>query len=150
MNGFNGTCGYNLPAQIGKLVGSSKAAGVNFQSCQAIGTVSATNTNFVRRHPAPANSLNSEDSLLPKDQNTRISSGPLPNSGNQAMEDPRIEIEHRPSWQGLSTQSRSDSGLSQLQKSDLVPPDLNVRFQTPGSPSYTRVDSAQPDLALQL
>lgn len=36
------------------------------------------------------------------------------------------------------------------QKPDLVPPDLNVKFHSPGSPSTSRVDSTQPDLALQL
>ncbi|MCL7050965.1 hypothetical protein MKW94_013944, partial [Papaver nudicaule] len=40
---------------------------------------------------------------------------------------------------------------SMHKKTDLVPPDLNVRFQSPGSPSSgVRVDSPQPDLALQL
>ncbi|KAI3949723.1 hypothetical protein MKX01_040940 [Papaver californicum] len=39
----------------------------------------------------------------------------------------------------------------QKKKTESVPPDLNVRFQSPGSPSSgVRVDSPQPDLALQL
>ncbi|XP_026446128.1 bromodomain-containing protein 9-like [Papaver somniferum] len=40
---------------------------------------------------------------------------------------------------------------SMHKKTESVPPDLNVRFQSPGSPSPgVRVDSPQPDLALQL
>ncbi|KAI3980635.1 hypothetical protein MKX01_025200 [Papaver californicum] len=40
---------------------------------------------------------------------------------------------------------------SMHKKTESVPPDLNVRFQSPGSPSSgVRVDSPQPDLALQL
>ncbi|CAM8987272.1 unnamed protein product [Rhodiola kirilowii] len=34
--------------------------------------------------------------------------------------------------------------------SESVPPDLNVQFQSPASPSSSRMDSKQPDLALQL
>ncbi|XP_058098555.1 uncharacterized protein LOC131243319 [Magnolia sinica] len=45
----------------------------------------------------------------------------------------------------------SRRGLSLKTKPDSVPPDLNVRFQSPGSPaSSVLVDSQQPDLALQL
>ncbi|KAF2302485.1 hypothetical protein GH714_036540 [Hevea brasiliensis] len=78
------------------------------------------------------------------------SSGALPNSGNEEKVAPRSGHESRPSWQGSSPQPKPDSGLSTQQKSDSVPPDLNVRFQFPGSPSSSHVDSAQPDLALQL
>lgn len=52
-----------------------------------------------------------------------------------------------PPWRGLSphTQAR--------QKQETLPPDLNIGFQSPGSPvkqSGVLVDSQQPDLALQL
>ena len=41
--------------------------------------------------------------------------------------------------------------LLQPMKQETVPPDLNVRFQSPGSPaSGAMVDTQQPDLALQL
>ncbi|XLU75132.1 hypothetical protein S245_034185 [Arachis hypogaea] len=50
-------------------------------------------------------------------------------------------------WQGLSppTQPR--------QKQETLPPDLNIGFQSPGSPAKQSsgvVASQQPDLALQL
>uniref|UniRef100_A0A2P2LHN8 Bromo domain-containing protein n=1 Tax=Rhizophora mucronata TaxID=61149 RepID=A0A2P2LHN8_RHIMU len=162
-NGFNGTYGFNLPAQTGgRVVGSSKLAGTNFTSSQVIGTVSTSDTGFIHMHPTTANGLNLEASELRENPSTMTSSGPLPNSRSQRMEAPRPEIEQRLSWQGLPTQSKSDLGLPllqksdsvskllPLQKSDTVPPDLNIRFHSPGSPSSTRVDSVQPDLALQL
>ncbi|KAF3453449.1 hypothetical protein FNV43_RR03889 [Rhamnella rubrinervis] len=56
-------------------------------------------------------------------------------------------IQMLPPWRGLSphTQAR--------QKQEMLPPDLNIGFQSPGSPvkqSGVLVDSQQPDLALQL
>lgn len=84
---------------------------------------SRTNPNSL--HPSTANDLNSEKPKSAENSNKFISSSSLP----------------QPSWQGLSQQQRQDS----------VPPDLNVRFQSPGgSPSSSRVDTTQPDLALQL
>ncbi|XVF03841.1 hypothetical protein REPUB_Repub05bG0027600 [Reevesia pubescens] len=51
-------------------------------------------------------------------------------------------------WQGLSPRTQP------RQKQDSLPPDLNIGFQSPGSPvkqsSGVLVDSQQPDLALQL
>ncbi|BAT88623.1 hypothetical protein LR48_Vigan583s001600 [Vigna angularis] len=51
-------------------------------------------------------------------------------------------------WRGLSPRSQS------RQKQETFPPDLNIGFQSPGSPakqsSGVLVDSQQPDLALQL
>ncbi|CAA2976460.1 bromodomain-containing DDB_G0270170 [Olea europaea subsp. europaea] len=51
-------------------------------------------------------------------------------------------------WQNLSPQMHAK------QKQESLPPDLNIGFQSPGSPgrhsSGVRVDSQQPDLALQL
>ncbi|TKY46901.1 hypothetical protein E2542_SST28950 [Spatholobus suberectus] len=54
----------------------------------------------------------------------------------------------QPPWRGLSPRSQS------RQKQETLPPDLNIGFQSPGSPakqpSGVLVDSQQPDLALQL
>ncbi|KAK8643951.1 hypothetical protein V6N13_013228 [Hibiscus sabdariffa] len=54
----------------------------------------------------------------------------------------------QPHWQGLSPRAQPE------QKQDSLPPDLNIGFQSPGSPvkqsSGVLVDSQQPDLALQL
>ncbi|KAH1100151.1 hypothetical protein AAZX31_13G051600 [Glycine max] len=51
-------------------------------------------------------------------------------------------------WRGLSPHSQS------RQKQETLPPDLNIDFESPGSPvkqsSGVLVDSQQPDLALQL
>ncbi|KAH7546736.1 hypothetical protein FEM48_Zijuj01G0233100 [Ziziphus jujuba var. spinosa] len=50
-------------------------------------------------------------------------------------------------WRGLSPQTQA------RQKQESLPPDLNIGFQSPGSPvkqSGVLVDSQQPDLALQL
>uniref|UniRef100_A0A2N9F3E5 Bromo domain-containing protein n=1 Tax=Fagus sylvatica TaxID=28930 RepID=A0A2N9F3E5_FAGSY len=141
MNGFNGSYGINIAAQMGKLIGAARPAGFNLQSPQMLDTISRTNTNFV--HPATANSLNSEDP-------STNSGSSLPNSGNEALRAPIRGLHPRPTWQGLSPQQKTDAGLSPQQKPDSVPPDLNVIFQSPGSPSSSRVDSAQPDLALQL
>lgn len=49
-------------------------------------------------------------------------------------------------WRGLSPQTHQPR-----QKQDTLPPDLNISFQSSGSPvSGVFVDSQQPDLALQL
>ncbi|KAG4399887.1 hypothetical protein GLYMA_08G318100v4 [Glycine max] len=54
----------------------------------------------------------------------------------------------QPPWRGLSPRSQS------RQKQETLPPDLNIDFESPGSPvkqsSGVLVDSQQPDLALQL
>ncbi|KAJ1389553.1 Bromodomain-like superfamily [Sesbania bispinosa] len=54
----------------------------------------------------------------------------------------------QPPWRGIRPHSQS------RQKQETLPPDLNIGFQSPGSPtkqsSGVLVDSQQPDLALQL
>ncbi|XP_019456001.1 PREDICTED: uncharacterized protein LOC109356861 isoform X2 [Lupinus angustifolius] len=54
----------------------------------------------------------------------------------------------QPPWQGIRPPSQP------RQKQETLPPDLNIGFQSPGSPvkqsSGVMVDSQQPDLALQL
>jgi bromodomain-containing protein 7/9 len=131
--GFNATYGFNLAAQMGKLIGVARPAGLGIQSSQMADKVSRTNSNLVRS--ANANSINSEKMKFPENSSSIKISGALPNSGNEA---------------GLYPNPRPDSGSSSHQKSDAVPPDLNVRYQSPGSPSSGCIDPAQPDLALQL
>ncbi|OAY37549.1 uncharacterized protein LOC110626970 [Manihot esculenta] len=144
INGFNGAYEFSLPAQMGKLIGNARPAGAGFQPCQMSDRISRTNTNFV--HQATTNSLNSENPKFSDNSSTINPTGALPNSGNEEKEAQKSGVKHGHSWQ----QSKPDPGVSPQQKPDLVPPDLNVRFQSPGSPSSSRVDSAQPDLALQL
>ncbi|KAI5315249.1 hypothetical protein L3X38_044425 [Prunus dulcis] len=148
INGFNGTYGLNLPAQMGKLVGLARPGGFNFQSSQMLDTVSRTNSGFIQ--PSASTSLNSEETKFSENSGTINSSGSYPNSVKEALAARTLGIPPRPSLLGLSQQQKPDSGLSPQQKPDSVPPDLNVRFQSPGSPSSSRTDSAQPDLALQL
>lgn len=148
LNGLNGTYGLNRSGQMGKLVGVTRPAGFNFQSSQVLDQVSRTNTNFT--HPATSNSLNSEETKLSGNPGTMKSSGSYPNLVNESLPARQSGLQPRPSWQGSSQQIKPDSGFSPPQKPDSVPPDLNVRFQSPGSPSSSRADSTQPDLALQL
>lgn len=148
MNGYNGLHGFNLPAHMGKLIGATRPPGLNFQSSQMINPMSRTNTNFI--HQANANSMDKEDSKFSEDHGTVNSDGSLPNPGNEAPGAPLSGLCPRQSQQGLSSRQKSDSGLSPQKKPDSVPPDLNVMFQSPGSPSSGRVDPTQPDLALQL
>ncbi|XP_044507386.1 uncharacterized protein LOC123226891 isoform X2 [Mangifera indica] len=147
MNGLNGTCGFNLPAQMGKLIEAAKSGELSFQPSQMLDRVSRINTNFV--HPTTPNKLNSEDPKLADSSKTINHGRSMPNSESHASIT-STPGHHRPAWQGLSPHPKPDSGLSPQQKSDSVPPDLNVRFHSPGSPSSSRVDSKQPDLALQL
>ncbi|KAK6253199.1 hypothetical protein QUC31_014919 [Theobroma cacao] len=157
MNGHNGAYGFNLPAQMAKIIGTARPSGFSFQSSQMLDTVSRTATNFV--HPGAATS-NSDDSKVSENSCIKNPSSPLPNSGCERVASPRSGLHPQASWQGLSPHQKPDSRLSPQQKPgsrlspqqkpDSVPPDLNIRFQSPGSPSSSRVDSAQPDLALQL
>ncbi|KAG6763250.1 hypothetical protein POTOM_033790 [Populus tomentosa] len=146
--GFNATYGFNLAAQMEKLIGVARPAGLGIQSSQLADKVSRTNSNLVRS--ANANSMNSEKMKFPENSSSIKISGALPDSGNEAVEAPRSVDQAQPTWQGLYPNPRPDSGSSSHQKSDAVPPDLNVRYQSPGSPSSGCIDPAQPDLALQL
>ncbi|KAG6653662.1 uncharacterized protein LOC122310867 [Carya illinoinensis] len=149
LNGLNGSFGFNIAAQRGKLIGAGRPAEFNLQSPQMLDTISRTNTNLV--HMATTNSLNSEDSKIMESSTSTNSGGSLRNSGSEALAAQVRGLHSRPSWQGLSPQQKTDSGLSPpQQKQASIPPDLNVRFQSPGSPSSSRVDSTHPDLALQL
>lgn len=140
MNGFNGTYGFNKPPQMGKLIGAARPAGFSFQSPQMLDRVSRTDANFVQS--VTACSLNSDDPKLDCSRS-------LPNLESQASA-PSLPGNHQKNWQGLSPHPKPNFGLSPQQKLDAVPPDLNVRFRSPGSPSSSRVDSTQPDLVLQL
>ncbi|PRQ25185.1 putative chromatin remodeler Bromodomain family [Rosa chinensis] len=149
VNGLNGTYGLNRPAQVGKQVGVTRPGGFSFQSSQMLDQVSRTNTNLT--HPATSNSLNSEETKPSDDPGTKQSSGSYSNSvKNESLPARTSGLHPRSSWRGSSQQIKPNPGFSPQQKPDSVPPDLNVRFQSPGSPSSSRADSTQPDLALQL
>ncbi|KAL6217928.1 hypothetical protein ACLB2K_011145 [Fragaria x ananassa] len=141
-NGLNGTYGLNRPAQIAKQVGMTKSGGFSFHSSQMLDQVSRTNTKLT--HPGTSNSLNSEETKPSENPGTIQFSGSYSNSVNESLPAQTSGVHPQSSRQGSSQQ------IKPKQKPDSVPPDLNVRFQSPGSPSSSRADSTQPDLALQL
>lgn len=146
MNGYNnGAYGFNLPAHMAKLIGTARPPGFSFQSSQT--------------HPATAN-LKPNDPKLSENSCTKNPSSPSQNSRRETVATPRSRIHPPTSWEELSPhqklesmlspRQKPDSSLSPKQKPDSVPPDLNIIFQSPGSPSSSRADTVHPDLALQL
>ncbi|KAJ8625656.1 hypothetical protein MRB53_034186 [Persea americana] len=134
INGFNSGYGFNIASQVGKLVGVGPARqGGNFvqeasMPSRLINMVPRSSNNSV--HPTPTNHLEAEDS---KPLAGSSSINLVVDSGPEGQTRSGAGLRSPPSWRG---------------KSDSVPPDLNVRFQSPGSP--TSGMSQQPDLALQL
>ncbi|GAB4853017.1 hypothetical protein Ancab_017206 [Ancistrocladus abbreviatus] len=128
MNGANGTFAFNVLAQMGKLNGISCPTGLNLQPHSVQGTTSKMEGNYASP-PTVENNSNSEKVKKLEKSKAAAPSDCLPNSG-------------------LPQPSRHSLLLQQMSES--VPPDLNVRFQLPGSPGSGRADSMQPDLALQL
>ncbi|XP_077231209.1 uncharacterized protein LOC143864207 isoform X2 [Tasmannia lanceolata] len=119
---FNSEFEFNLPSRVGNLVRSAGGVG-NFSS--EASTSSRMNDN------------------VPSRNNIFIHS---------SMPANRLEAEGT-KLLGSSNSINPGSSLPESghKKLDSVPPDLNVRFQSPGSPvSGVLVDSQQPDLALQL
>ncbi|KAJ4962692.1 hypothetical protein NE237_022631 [Protea cynaroides] len=141
MNGSSGGFGFNVSPQMGKLVRPGRMA-ESFgpeaaMSSGMLGTVARSN-NFV--HQTPVGQSEIEDQKLLGASNTINSRGAVPDSSQESQLIPRVG-QCMPSWGGLSVHQKTDS----------VPPDLNVRFHSPGSPSSgVPVESPQPDLALQL
>ncbi|XP_010918259.1 uncharacterized protein [Elaeis guineensis] len=133
INGFNNV--FNMPSQFGKMVKLTRppapfGSDVQMTHARALDMVSRSSNSLI--HQTPTSHLDMERVKTNADDSTTIKSGnPLPASG----------LNSRVPWRGMSLQPKSDS----------VPPDLNVGFQSPGSPtSGLLVDSQQPDLALQL
>ncbi|OAY75996.1 hypothetical protein ACMD2_21794, partial [Ananas comosus] len=129
INGFNPALQYNnnMPQQLGirKMVGPARSFGSELQMthAQALSMVSRSGNNGIVHSQKQMHQLETE----------RAKS--VGNATNSSADDPRGP------WRGPSLQPKPES----------VPPDLNVGFQSPGSPgSGVVVDSKQPDLALQL
>ncbi|KAG7022766.1 Bromodomain-containing protein 1 [Cucurbita argyrosperma subsp. argyrosperma] len=121
MNGFNGTYAFDLSAHRGKLTGASEPAGEQPQSSRTLETTtSRTNANFI--HPATDPSTTNSSSSLLGAGNEAHSQGPSP-------AEKTTTIHHKP---------------------ESVPPDVNARFKSPGSPSCSKVECGNPDLVLQL
>ncbi|GMH16327.1 hypothetical protein Nepgr_018168 [Nepenthes gracilis] len=122
-NGVNGAFGFDVPPQMGRSIGAGPSARFNVGPRPIPGMVLKCDGNHVRP-PALESNINSENSSPAK------SSHCLPDS----------KLAPQPSWQRSSPQQKPGS----------IPPDLNVGFQSPGSPASRRPDSTQPDLVLQL
>ncbi|XP_068640756.1 uncharacterized protein [Aristolochia californica] len=162
VNGFNPGFGFNL-SQVGKMIrpGGPHGNNVSVETSSASGMLDMVNrraNSFV--HAIPTSRADIEGPRLisatvphlgqAEAEGTKLlGSSSSVNSGVFSANAPHgvhpgsgLLPHQQPSWGGLSLHPNSDS----------VPPDLNVRFQSPGSPSSgaVKVDSQHPDLVLQL
>ncbi|KAF9607953.1 hypothetical protein IFM89_003873 [Coptis chinensis] len=133
LNGFSGGFGPNISSQMGKLVRPHWSGG----SLSSEGSVHSRMLDMVSRsnfiNSMPTNQSELDNTKLPGSSSTINEGTFMPSTG--------VGLHPQASWNGLLLQQKLDS----------KPPDLNIRFQSPGSPSSSvRVDSPQPDLALQL
>ncbi|XP_072987912.1 uncharacterized protein [Typha latifolia] len=134
VNGIKTSFNFSVPQQLGQ-VGRPARPPAPFGSesrmthAQALGMVSRSNSS--------SNSLIHQKHMQQLDaERAEILGNPMKINSVRRLPDGA----HGP-WRGSVLQPRSES----------VPPDLNVGFQSPGSPaSGLVVDSQQPDLALQL
>uniref|UniRef100_A0A5B6YHH6 Bromo domain-containing protein n=2 Tax=Davidia involucrata TaxID=16924 RepID=A0A5B6YHH6_DAVIN len=146
-NGFNGVFGYGLSSQMGMVrqaIMPTGQPGLEEASVpsQMLGMVGRGNTTSVP--PMATNHIISEEPKFPGGSKSAHSGNLAPDSCLDSRAAPEAGISGKQSWQGLSLQHR--------QYPLPVPPDLNVIFQAPGSPSSSfQIGSPQqPDLALQL
>ncbi|GKU98166.1 hypothetical protein SLEP1_g11200 [Rubroshorea leprosula] len=132
MNGFCGGYGVNYSSQMGVATptGNSRSNNPTVPS-QMYGMVSDGIPAISPRPAADSGRLQSSNTMAPSSDS----------ASHAAAE---VGLQGKPSWQGLSPYNKQDLHP--------FPPDLNVRFLAPGSPSSSlRIGSPQqPDLALQL
>lgn len=139
LNGFSGGFGFNPSSQMGMARLAMLAGNSSTESMpsQKLGMVS--NSSSIPIHPMQANYFASDRPESPVSSNTpRSRNLAEPGSLMKVHTPPEVLIDGKASWQGLPQR---------------IPPDLNVRFQAPGSPSSSTTpiaSSQQPDLALQL
>lgn len=135
-NGYS-AFGLNFPSQLGKVRPArppvplfSDAQMTHSRALDMVSRNNALSDNFC--HPSPMFHLNAEKAKL---------GGSLVANSSNPMQMPGYNQEAEGPWWGMLQRTKQDS----------VPPDLNVRFQSPGSPASTvLVDAQKPDLALQL
>ncbi|KAF5175594.1 Bromodomain-containing protein, partial [Thalictrum thalictroides] len=141
MNGFSGGFGPNPSSQMGKLVRPGWSSG-NVSSDTSVHSRildMASKSNFI--HSMSANHAELYNSKLPGSSSNKNSGTFMPNSIHESQASIGVGQYAQPYWNEALVHQKPDS----------IPPDLNLRFQSPGSPSSSvRVDSPQPDLALQL
>ncbi|KAM7479511.1 hypothetical protein LguiA_027724 [Lonicera macranthoides] len=133
-----------------KLVASTHSTAINGQPNKP--RLSSTPTSS----PMSGNIFPVRGSANPlRELSSHTNTSTMNSSVNMNRPRPAVQI-HHPSMYGytapragLHLQSHLKHVSVQKNKGT-VPPDLNIRFQSPGSPTLSRSDSAQPDLVLQL
>lgn len=127
VNGFNTSMVFNLPFHAGKMLRPSRPPGSSCPEVMnahagAFGAVARSNSSCINQAPL---SQSNADKIVVSNPSSSLNSG-------QGSPGP---------WRGLSLNVKPGS----------IPPDLNVGFQSMGSPvAGVLVDSQHPDLALQL
>ncbi|KAJ6840400.1 bromodomain-containing protein-like isoform X2 [Iris pallida] len=138
MNGFNSGFGVNLQSQAGKNATLTGPPEEMMAHARVLNMVCRNGNSFVNHHQSPLKQVAVQEKM-------RLAVGNQTNSGNTTLH-PNNQSEGQ--LRALSRNSRPGS----------IPPDLNVDFQSPGSPvsgmllepQRQQQQQKQPDLALQL
>ncbi|KAJ6804339.1 peregrin-like isoform X1 [Iris pallida] len=139
-NGHTSASGFSLPSHVGNTGRPVQSSGpfgseAPMTHARALDMVSRNifNNNPSIIHPMPKSHLEAEKGKLMSSSGTISSGSIFPDRG--------LGKDFQGSWRSLSQQPKQST----------IPPDLNVRFHSPGSPAPSViVESQQPDLALQL
>ncbi|KAH8509730.1 hypothetical protein H0E87_011483 [Populus deltoides] len=149
MNGFSGGFGYNSSSQIGMAWPVAPTGKFSFEKLhpavpsQMFGAVPPSNSTFISM---PGNNLNSNKAMLSETSSGLLQSGISAAVGSSSDSHTlrNVGFGGKSSWQGF---------LPYHQQGTVpFPPDLNVGFMAPGSPSSSVPIGSprQPDLVLQL
>eukprot|EP00258_Populus_trichocarpa_P041845 XP_024457864.1 uncharacterized protein LOC7485641 isoform X1 [Populus trichocarpa] len=146
MNGFSGGFGYNSSSQIGTVAPTGKFSLEKLHPAvpsQMFGAVPPSNSTFISM---PGNNLNSNKAMLSETSGGLLQSGISAAVGSSSDSHTlrNVGFGGKSSWQGF---------LPYHQQGTVpFPPDLNVGFMAPGSPSSSVPIGSprQPDLVLQL
>ncbi|KAJ6684607.1 BROMODOMAIN CONTAINING PROTEIN [Salix purpurea] len=147
MNGFSGGFGYNSSPQPGMARTVAPTGKFNLEQTAVpshmFGVVPTSNSAFVS---VPGNDFNSNKAILSETSSGLLQPGisPAVGSSSESRTFGNVGFGGKSSWQGFLPY--------QQQGTVPFPPDLNVGFLAPGSPtSSVPIGSPrQPDLALQL
>ncbi|KAL9395218.1 hypothetical protein Peur_014503 [Populus x canadensis] len=149
MNGFSGGFGYNSSSQIGMARPVAPTGKFSLEKLhpavpsQMFGAVPPSNSTFISM---PGNNLNSNKAMLSETSSGLLQSGISAAVGSSSDSHTlrNVGFGGKSSWQGF---------LPYHQQGTVpFPPDLNVGFMAPGSPSSSVPIGSprQPDLVLQL
>jgi bromodomain-containing protein 7/9 len=147
MNGFSGGFGYNSSPQPGMARTVAPTGKLNLEQTavpsQMFGVVPTGNSAFIS---VPGNDFNTNKGMLSETSSGLLQPGisPAVGSSSDSRTFGNVGFGGKSSWQGFLPY--------QQQGTVPFPPDLNVGFLAPGSPtSSVPIGSPrQPDLALQL